>query len=78
MKLEPPTRKEGCNVPRDLPGAPIALRLLTAHELERLARENPRAAASVRIAADFQTALDLIDMSPIHRLQPAELTRDDD
>ena len=23
-----------------LPGAPIALRLLTAHELERLAREN--------------------------------------
>ena len=61
-----------------LPGAPIALRLLTARELERLARENPRAAASVRIAADFQTALDLIEMSQIHRLQPAELTRDDD
>jgi hypothetical protein len=61
-----------------LPGAPIALRVRTAHELERLARENPRAAASVRIAADFQTALDLIEMSPIHRLQPAELTRDDD
>jgi hypothetical protein len=61
-----------------LPGAPLALRVLTAAELDRLARENPRAAASVRIAADFQTALDLIEMSPIHRLQPAELTRDDD
>ncbi len=55
-----------------LPGAPFALRRRTAQELERLARENPRAAATHRIAADFQAALDLI------RLQPAALTRDDD
>ena len=37
-----------------------------------------KAPSAVRIAVDFQTALDLIEMPPIHRLQPAELTRDDD
>ena len=43
-----------------LPGAPFALRQHTATQLERLARENPRAAAAQRIAADFQTALEVI------------------
>lgn len=61
--------------PELLPGAPMALRLLTARQLERLARENPHAAASARIAADLATALDLIDAQ--HRLQPAALTRDE-